>query len=1044
MINHLLEFSIRQRLMMVVAVVVVLIAGLNAFSELPIDAVPDITNNQVQINTPAPGLAPPEVEKLVTYPIETAIRGLPDVTQVRSLSNPGLSQVTVVFKDQVGIYFARQLLSERLAEVQSALPANVGSPVMGPNSTGLGEIYQYVLSSTVETPGALRTLQEYLVKPQIRSVAGVADVNVNGGYEQQFQVEMNSQKMISLGVTLEQLTAALKDNNLNAGGGTIQQSDQQLLVRGIGLVRNVDDIRNTVVASHNGIPTLVSDVARVVEGPGMRQGAATYDGHEAILGIVMMLKGENARTVSHAVDNRIKQIRAELPAGVTLTTVYDRTTLVDQTVDTVVTNLVEGGVLVIAVLLLLLRNIRGALIVACVIPLSMFIAVIGMNQLGISANLLSLGALDFGMIVDGSVVLVDNAVRRLAESRVNIGRTLTRREVAHTVLTSAQEVGTPLTFGVVIIIAVYLPIMTLHGIEGKMFRPMAYTVSIALAAALLLSLTVIPAICTFILSRNTRETDNRFMLQCERRYLPILNWAIGHRAIIAGGSVFLFIGSALLIPLLGSVFTPQLDEGSLEITATRLPGSSVPYSVGRVEAMETSVLTFPEVKTVFTHIGTSEIATDPDPPNISDSIVMLKDRSQWPRGMTKDKLVQAIQNQLNTNVPGQAYSFSQPIQMHTGELISGTKSDVAIKIFGEDTKTLTRIGAAIQSVLIKITGAQDVSVQQTDGLPTLDITVDRIAAARYGISVVDVQNAISTCIGGAPLGQVIDGDKRFDIVLKLPESQRNNIAEIRSLPVAGPNGAAIPLSALSEIAIRTSPAQIDREQGQRVLTVQANVRGRDLGSFVASAESQISQNVQLPSGYRIEFGGEYQNILSARARLSVVVPMVLAFVFLLLYQAFKSLRQAAIIFSCVPLSVTGGVLALFLRGMPFSITAGIGFIALFGISVLNGVVLVSAINTLRDKGADIPAAVRTAALSRLRPVMMTALVASLGFVPMAVSDAVGAEVQRPLATVVIGGILSSTLLTLLVLPTLYSWFEREAPNSVAREDVEPMQEPSVP
>ena len=1024
MIDRILEFSVRHRILMAVAAVIIIFAGVYAFKQLPIDAVPDVTTNQVQINTRALGLAPPEVEKLVTYPIESAVAGLPSVAQVRSLSNPGLSQVTVVFHDSVDIYSARQLVAERLATTRDALPAAAGTPVMGPVTTGLGEIFQYTLTSDKESPAALRTLQQFQIAPQLRSVDGVAEVNVSGGFEQQYQIQPDMSRMLAHHVTLAQLANAVRQNNANAGGAYIDQSDQELLVRGVGVARNAQDLADIVVASSNGIPTFVRDVANVTTGNGLRQGAATYDGKEAILGVVMMLKGANARSVAEAVDARLRQIRTELPPDVVLTTVYNRTTLVDRTIETVERNLVEGGLLVVAVLLLLLGNVRAALIVACVIPFAMLLTLFAMNQFGISANLLSLGALDFGMIVDGSVVLVENTVRRLAEARLLAGRRLHREEVAQTVLVSAREVGAPLTFGVAIIIVVYLPIMALTGIEGKMFRPMADTVAIALVAALVLSLTLIPALCAFGLSRDTRERSNKVLISMERGYRHVLELSMAHRVLVAILSVGFFIICAGLFPLLGSEFIPQLDEGSLSVTATRLPGSSIPYSVARVEAMERTILGFPEVKSVFTHLGTAEVATDPDPPNVSDSVVILRGRSHWPVGVTGSSLVGAMQDRLESDVPGQAYSFSQPIQMHTAELISGTRSDVAVKIFGDDTDTLYSIGRSVQSALRSVQGAKDVSLQQTNELPTLDIVVNRSAIARYGINVSDVQNVISSCVAGETLGQVAQGNRRFDIVLRLPDSQRNNITALKALPVTSPGGANIPLSELAQFIVRPSPGQIMRENGQRLVVVQANVRGRDLGSFVQAAQAAVAKSVALPVGYYITWGGEYQNLQSARARLLVVVPLALAVIFLLLFMAFGSIRQAGIIFTGVPLAVTGGVLALLARHLPFSITSGVGFIALFGVAVLNGIVLVSAINALRRDGHSVASAVNLGATSRLRPVLMTALVASLGFVPMAISNGVGAEVQRPLATVVIGGILSSTILTLVILPTLYAWFER--------------------
>jgi len=1023
MIERILAFSTRQRLLVVLGALLLVVLGVAAFQSLPIDAVPDVTDNQVQINVVAPGLAPSEVEKLVTYPVEVAVGGVPYVTATRSLSQPGLAQVTVVFDDGVSIYFARQLLLERLTSLQGSLPAGTETPQMSPISTGLGEIYQYTLDSNTTSLTDLRTLQEFLVKPQLRTVPGVAEVNTYGGFEKQYQIEIEPQKMLAHDVTLAQVQEAVSRNNRNAGGGIIVQGSQQLLVRGLGLVTGVQDIGGIVVAAEGGTPIYVRDIATVREGEGLRQSAALHGGKETILGVAMMLKGANSRTVALAVDARLREIRTQLPPGVRITTVYNRTELVDKTIGTVERNLIEGGVLVIAVLLLLLGNVRGALVVACVIPLSMLFAVIGMQQFGISANLLSLGAIDFGMIVDGSVVLVENTVRRLGEARHRAGRVLSREEVTGAVLSSAREVGAPLTFGVAIIILVYLPVMTLTGIEGKMFRPMAYTVALALGGALLLSLTLIPALCAMGLSGNTKERDNPFMRGSERLYGPLLAWALAHRRLVAAASALFFLGCAALFPLLGSEFTPKLDEGAISITPTRMAGVSVDESVRMLAPMERVIRSFPEVRDVYDRLGTAEVANDPMPPSSGDSFIILRDRGQWPPGMTKERLVADMAERLDKEVPGQGYAFSQPIEDRTDELLSGVKADIAVKVFGPDTGMLAGLGHRLLTALQKVPGAADVTLQQSDGLPTLEITVDRAAVARYGINVGDVQDVIESCVGGRTLGQVVEADRRFDIVLKLPEAQRNDVEAIKQLQVSAPGGQRIPLASLARIDVRSSPARVNREHGQRLVILQANVRGRDLGSFITNAQARVAREVPLPSGYHLEWGGQFENLQRARARLLIVVPVALALIFLLLFMTFNSLRQAAIIFTGVPLAVTGGILALLLRHLPFSISAGIGFIALFGVAVLNGVVLVSAINKLREDGACLREAVTEGARPRLRPVLMTALVASLGFVPMALSTGVGAEVQRPLATVVIGGIVSSTLLTLIVLPTLYAWFE---------------------
>ncbi|MCW3060656.1 MAG: cation transporter [Capsulimonas sp.] len=1025
MIDRILAFSAYQRLLIVIAAVFLIGFGAVALRSLPIDAVPDVTNNQVQINTRAAGLAPSEVEQRITTPVEIAVAGLPDVVETRSISQPGLSQVTVVFDDSVSIYFARQLLLERLASIGSSLPAGVETPAMSPISTGLGEIYQYDLESETVSPTELRTLQEFLVKPQLRSVPGVAEVNTYGGFEKQYQIEIDTQKMLARDVTLRQITEAVERGNSNAGGGIIIQGARQLIVRGVGAVRGVDDLAMIVVDQSHQAPVYLRDVAAIREGTAPRTSGAAHNGHETVLGVVMMLKGANSRTVARAVDAKIDSIRSELPKGVRIATVYDRTELVDKTIHTVQSNLIEGGVLVIGVLLLLLGNVRGALIVACLIPMSMLFAVIGMREFGISANLLSLGAIDFGLIVDGGVVLVENTIRRLAQERERVGRTLTRAEVVKNVLASAREVGAPLTFGIGIIILVYLPIMTLTGVEGKTFRPMAYTVSLALAGALLLTLTLIPALCALGLSRDTKEKENKLMHWFERRYAPVLRWALARKGVVATAGGAFFLGCASLFPLLGSEFTPTLDEGAIAISAVRMPGVTVDQSVLMVRGMQRTLVSFPEVSGVFDRSGTPEIASDPMPPSLSDTVVTLKERSEWRPGMTREKLVAEMSDRLDKESPGMGYSFSQPIKFRTDELVSGVKADVALKIYGDNLDELHKIGNRLTNMLQTIPGAEDVALQQGEGLPTLEITVDRERAARYGVSVGDVQDVIETAIGGRELGQVAEGDRRFDIIAKLPEAQRGDLAAIRALPVSAPGGQRIPLSELAEIAVREAPAQISREQGQRLAIVQANVRGRDLGSFITEAQSRAARDVPLPAGYRIEWGGQFETLQSARARLAVVVPLTLGAIFLLLYLSFQSVRQAAIVFSGVPLAVTGGILALLGRGLPFSISAGIGFIALFGVAVLNGLVLVSAINKLRTDGRDLPEAVQEGAQTRLRPVLMTALVASLGFVPMAISTGMGAEVQRPLATVVIGGIVSSTLLTLVVLPALYALLEKE-------------------
>ncbi len=1025
MIARIMEFSLTQRFLVLAGAVALIVWGMIAFARLPIDALPDVTNNQVQINTESPGLAPVEVERRVTFPVEVALGGLPDVVEVRSLSQYGLSQVTVVFEDATNLYFARQQISERLGSLRDELPATVSAPELAPVSTGLGEIYQYTLDSDKRDTTELRTLQDFVVKPALRTVPGVAEINSQGGYENQFQIEVDPKRLLSRGVSVREVVDAVEEGNANAGGGYIVRGAEQLVVRGVGVVADRDDLLDTVIAAERGTPVLLRDVATVTEtGNVLRRGAATHNGKETVLGIVMMRKGANTRTVATAVDERAREIQKSLPPDVRLTAVYDRTELVDKTIRTVRTNLLEGGILVVVVLLLLLGNLRGAIIAALVIPLAMLFAVIGMERFGVSANLLSLGAIDFGLIVDGAVIMVENCVRRLAEAREAKGSTLTDVERRGTVAAACREVRQATQFGEMIILVTYLPILTLTGIEGKMFQPMAFTVVLALTGALILSLTVVPALCSLLLSGDTREKPNWFLAGAERVYRPALSASLRRPAVILCASAALFAGSIFLFSRLGSEFVPELDEGAIAIQPIRPAGVSVDYSVKMVAAAERVVVSFPEVKDAYTRIGSAELATDPMPPSFGDMVVTLKERSRWRRGMTKAKLVAEMQSRLPREVPGQGYAFSQPIKLRTDELISGVKADVAVNIFGNDLETLARLGVEVQTALQTVPGAQDVSAEQTTGLPTLEITVNRAVAARYGVRVADVQTVIEALIGGRIVGQVIADNRRFAIVVKLPERFRNDIAALRELPVATPDGGTVPLATLARIAVQSSPAQVSREGGSRRVVVQGNVRGRDLGGFVAEARQVVAARVALPTGYRIEWGGQFENLQRAQIRLNIVVPVALSLIFLLLFWTFGSAKQAAMIFSGVPLAITGGVVALWARGLPFSVSAGIGFIALCGVAVLNGVVMLSAINRKRAEGMSLADAVRTGSIERLRPVLMTALVASLGFVPMAVSTDAGAEVQRPLATVVIGGILSSTVLTLLILPTLYAVCEK--------------------
>jgi len=1022
MLDRLLNFSLTQRFLVLLCVVLLIGMGVVAWRTLPLDAVPDITTNQVVINTTTPGMGPSEVENLVTFPIETALGGLPDVEHVRSLSMYGLSQVTVTFKDHVDTYFARQLVNERLASIADQLPTGISTPSMGPVSTGLGDIFQYAVESDKRSPMELRTLQDWVIRPQMRTTPGIVEINAAGGEEKQYVVEADPAKMLARGVSLHQLETALESNNANAGGGFIEKAGEQTIVRGVGLATSLDDIRHIVVDVEHGTPIYVKDIANVRLGSRPRTGLATRDGHEAVIAITQMLKGANSRQVATDVRERLTRVQEQLPTDVRLTPVYDRAELVNNTVATVRKSLLEGGVLVVAVLLFLLGNLRAALIVALAIPLSMLFAVLGMQRFGISGNLMSLGAIDFGLIVDGAVVMVENAVRRLALAREHAGRTLTRAEVRGYVAIAAQEVARPVAFAVGIITVVYLPILSLEGTEGKMFRPMAFTVVFALIGALILSLTVVPALASLVLSPNTREPRNVVMEAASKAYRATLNGALRFRMITFGVSAAMVAVALLLLTRLGSEFIPQLNEGSMLVQPVRIRSASTGETIRLVTAAERALRTIPEVTTVFSRSGTPEVATDPMPMSMTDSFIMLKPRSQWRKGVTQESLVREMEAKLSA-VPGQGYSFSQPIQLRFAELVAGVKADVGIKVFGEDMATLKRLADEIAGVMRGVPGAEDVSVEQVDDIPVLEIRPDRRAIARVGVNVSDIQDWVETAMGGKPLGQIIEGDRRFDLVVQLPDGLRREPDAIRALPIATPTGGAVTLGSLASVQVVPSPAQISREQGRRRVVVQMNVRGRDLAGFVAAAREAIKQKVTLPEGVYLDWGGQFENLQRAEARLLIVVPTALGLIFVLLFMTFGSIRQALLIFTGVPLAVTGGIFSLWLRGLPFSISAGVGFIALSGVAVLNGVVMVSAINALRQEGTKVAIAVRDGAAVRLRPVLMTAMVAALGFVPMALATGPGSEVQRPLATVVVGGILSSTLLSLLVLPALYLQFE---------------------
>jgi len=1029
MINRIVEFSIRWRLFIVVFALVLVGLGLRAALDLPIDAVPDVTTNQVQINATAPGFAPVEMEKYVTFPIELAMSNLPRKVEIRSISQFGLSQVTVIFEEGVDIYWARQLVLERLIQTREDLPPGV-TPKLAPISTGLGEIYQFTLEdegtgAQSYSPMELRTLLDWRIKPELRTVPGVIDVNSFGGLEKQYEVLVNPDKLVSQGLSLGQVIKALRKNNSNAGGAYLEHAGEQQLLRGVGLIQSTKDIGDIVVKAGGGTPVYIRDVAQVGEGAQIRQGAATRDGEgETVMGIAMLLKGENSRTVAQAVKEKLAAIQETLPEGVRIDAYYDRTRLVDRTIQTAVTNLAEGGILVVLVLFLFLRQLTAGLIVSSAIPLSMLIAVIGMNRFDVSANLMSLGAIDFGLIVDAAVIIVENCVRRLAERRKELGRLLSPEERRATILAASSEVRRASQFGELIIISAYIPILSLAGIEGKMFQPMAFTVILALSGALVLSLTLIPALCAFFLKERSEERENPLMSGVKRLYEPALGQAIRRPGATVAAAALLFGGGLALASLLGSEFLPQLDEGALAINHIRLKSASLSESIRQTTRIEKLIKELPEVTTTVSRIGRPEIATDPMGPDMVDTYVFLEPKEEWRGGLSKEDLVADIEQKLHS-FPGVAFSFSQPIQFRMMELIEGVgvRSDVAVKVFGDDLDVLRRTANAIARVLSQVRGASDVNVQQVSGLPILQVETDRRAAARYGINVAGIHEVVKSAIAGTQATQVLEGFMRFDLMVRFPPWARENAAAIGDLLVATPTGQKIPLKQLARIRSVTGPAEVSRENGRRRISVEANVRGRDIGTFVAEAQQNVRQEVEVPDGYMVDWSGMYEHLESGRNRLLVVVPATFALVFLLLFVTFNSLRQAALVFTGIPFATTGGIVALFLRDMHFSMSAAIGFIALFGVAVLNGVVMVTFMNQLREGGASVDKAVLDGALARLRPVLMTALVASLGFVPMALSTSPGAEVQRPLATVVIGGLVTSTLLTLLVLPAIYRWAE---------------------
>jgi cobalt-zinc-cadmium resistance protein CzcA len=1031
MLERIIHLSIVNRWLVMLAVLASAALGVWSFQRLPIDAVPDITNVQVQINTEAQGYSPLEVEQRITFPVETALAGLPGLDYTRSISRYGLSQVTVIFHDGTDIYFARQLVNERLQGLRSTLPAGI-EPKPGPIATGLGEIFMYTVEAkpgarkpdgSEWTPEDLRTLQDWVIRPQLRNVPGVTEVNTIGGFVRQYHVTPSPQRLTAFGLTLSDVISTLQRNNANVGAGYVESNGQQNLIRVIGQAGGLDDLRNIVVEQRNGVPIRIGDVADVLFGEELRNGAATENGREVVLGTAFMLIGENSRTVSQAVAARLEVAGRSLPAGVIAKPVYDRTTLVERTIATVEKNLAEGALLVIVVLFLLLGNIRAALITAAIIPFSMLLTVTAMVQGKVSGNLMSLGALDFGLIVDGAVIIVENCLTRFAQAQHGLGRLLTRDERFNLAGKATAEVIRPSLFGVLIIGIVYIPIFALTGVEGKMFHPMAFTVVIALTASLVLSLTFVPAAVAMLVTGRVKEKESFFMRGARIVYVPLLNLALRLRWILVVAAVGLIVWTGLVATRLGSEFIPNLDEGDIALHALRIPGTGLKQAIRMQTQLEARIKEFPEVRQVLAKIGTAEIATDPVPPSVADTFIFLKPREEWPDPRKpKQTLVAEIQEAVE-RLPGNNYEFTQPIQMRFNELISGVRADVAVKVFGDDLDELFRLGNAIERVLSTVQGAQDSKVEQITGLPVLQISPDKKALARYGLNVSDVQDLVRISMGGTEAGTMFEGDRRFDIVVRLPEDQRTRIEEIGRLriPLAARGGERryVTLAEVADVSTIIGPNQISRENGKRRVVVTANVRGRDLGSFVTELQQKVQAGVVVPPGYWVEYGGTFQQLISASKRLQLVVPLGLLLIFMLLYALFRSVKDAALVFSGVPLALTGGVAALVLRDMPLSITAGVGFIALSGVAVLNGVVMISFIRGLRHDGIDVVTATREGALARLRPVLMTALVASLGFIPMAFNVGAGSEVQRPLATVVIGGIISSTILTLLVLPALY-------------------------
>ncbi|WP_032014747.1 efflux RND transporter permease subunit [Acinetobacter sp. 263903-2] len=1034
--DRIIQFSINNAIWVMMFVIAWIGVGLYSYQKLSIDAVPDITNVQVQINSQANGFTAPEVEQRITYPIENAMSGIPNLEQTRSISRYGLSQVTIIFKDGTDIYWARQLINQRLQEAKSALPDSI-DPQMSPISTGLGEIYQWVVKAEPNAKKAdgsaysamdLREIQDWIIRPQLQRVQGVAEVNSIGGYNKTYVVSPDLTRLQQLQIPLTDLQDALQNNNENRGAGFIEENGQQLTVRVPGMLTSIQDIQNVTVATKNGLPIRVADVASVSIGHDLRTGGATYNGQETVLGIAMMMMGENSKTIAKAIDDKVQEIQRSLPQGVVIETVYDRSSLVDKAIKTVAKNLIEGAILVIVILFIFLGNFRAALITACIIPLAMLFTLTGMAEQKISANLMSLGALDFGIIVDGAVVIVENCIRRLAEAQHLKGRLLTRSERFTEVFLAAKQARRPLIFGQIIIMVVYLPIFALAGVEAKMFHPMAMTVVLALLGAIILSVTFVPAAVALFVTGEVKEKESRWMMTLKKGYAGLLDKAYAFRYVVVTAAVSILILTSAIATRVGSEFAPQLSEGDFALQLMRAPSTGIEESLKIQENVEKQLLkAFPEIKAIFARTGTAEVATDVMPPNISDGIVLLKPHDQWPNPKETIDELRTRMLQFVNQIPGNNSEFSQPIELRFNELISGVRSDIGVKVFGDDMQILNQEAEKIAQQLRSIPGASEVKVEQTDGLPLLNVDVDHALAAQYGLSVKSIQDIVAASIGGQSVGQILQGDRRFDFVIRLQENMRTP-QQLAQLPIRLPNGGLIQLQDVAKVENILGLAQVSRENGKRRVIVTANVRDRDLGSFVQEMQSKLAQQ-KLPSGYWLGYGGQFENLASATARMQIVVPMALIMIFVLLMAVFSNFKDSLLVFSGVPFALSGGLVALWLRDIPLSMSAGVGVIALSGVAVLNGLVMLTFIKELRAT-LDVHAATWKGAVLRLRPVLMTAFVASLGFIPMALATGTGAEVQRPLATVVIGGIISSTILTLVLLPVIYRWMNESKTNKV--------------